>query len=81
MIYACFQDTNIQKKAVLNGFKLEAIFDVPLYHLSHKGMGNDGFSPSKQFYNSAWEWVEFFNESQNNDDWGFSNTEIEYEII
>ena len=81
MIYACFQDTNVQKKAVLNGFKLEAIFDIPLYHLSHKGMGNDGFSPSKQFYNSAWEWVEFFNESQNNDDWGFSNTEIEYEII
>lgn len=81
MIYACFQDTNIQKKAVLHGFKLEAIFDVPLYHLSHVGMGNDGSSPSKQHYNSPWDWVEFFNESQNEDSWGLVNTEIEYEII
>jgi hypothetical protein len=47
MIYACFQDTNIQKKAVLNGFDLEAIYDIPLYHMSHKGMGNDGSSPFK----------------------------------
>jgi hypothetical protein len=51
MYYACFSDTNIQKKAVLNGFNLEAIYDVPLYHMSHLGMGNDGSSPSKQKYN------------------------------
>jgi len=81
MIYACFQDTNIQKKAVLNGFGLEAIFDLPLYHMSHKGMSNDGSSPSKQYYNEAWDWVEWFEESKNTDEWGFSNIEIEYEII
>jgi hypothetical protein len=81
MIYACFSDTNIQKKAVLNGFNLEAHFDLPLYHLSHKGMGNDGSSPSKQLYNSPWEWVEFFTESQNSDGWGLVDIEIEYEII
>ena len=81
MIYACFQDTNIQKKAVLNGYGLEAIYDLPLYHMSHKGMSNDGSSPSKQVYNDAWDWVEFFEESQNTDNWGFSNVEIEFEII
>lgn len=81
MIYACFQDTNIQKKAVLNGFNLEAYFDLPLYHLSHTGMGNDGSSPSKQHYNSAWDWVETFNESYNTDSWGLANTEIEFEIF
>jgi hypothetical protein len=81
MIYACFQDTNIQKKAVLNGFNLEAYFDLPLYHLSHKGMGNDGSSPSKQYYNSAWDWVENFNESQNTNSWGLGDTEIEFEIF
>lgn len=81
MIYACFQDTNIQKKAVLNGFNLEAYFDLPLYHLSHKGMGNDGSSPSKQYYNSAWDWVENFTESQNTNNWGLGNTEIEFEIF
>jgi hypothetical protein len=81
MLYACFGDTNIQKKAVLNGFNLEAYFDLPLYHLSHTGMGNDGSSPSKQHYNNPWDWVEYFTQSQNTDDWGMALTEIEYEII
>jgi len=81
MVYSCFNDTNVQKKAVLNGFNLEAYFDLPLYHLSHRGMGNDGSSPSKQHYNDAWDWVEWFKESQNTEDWGLKNTEIEYEII
>jgi len=81
MLCACFVDTNVQKKAVLNGFNLTPIYDVPLYHLSHKGMGNDGTSPSKQYYNDAWDWVEWFETSQNTDNWGFSDIEIEYEII
>jgi hypothetical protein len=81
MIYACFQDTNIQKKAIINGFNLEAVYDLPLYHMSHKGMGNDGSSPSKQTYNDAWEWVEWFEETQNNENWGFSYIDIEHEII
>jgi hypothetical protein len=81
MIYACFQDTNIQKKAILNGFDLKAIYEVPLYHMSHKGMGNDGSSPSKQKYNSAWEWVEYFQESKNEENWGWNGIDIEFEII
>jgi hypothetical protein len=81
MLYACFGDTNVQKKAVLNGYNLEAHYDLPLYHLSHKGMGNDGSSPSKQYYNDAWDWVEYFSETSNKENWGLSDTEIEYEII
>jgi hypothetical protein len=81
MIHACYPDTNVQKKAVLNGFGLEAIFTIPLYHMSHTGMENDGSSPSKQKYNDPWEWVEFFEESKNNNDWGLNNVEIEFEII
>lgn len=81
MIYSCFNDTNVQKKAILNKYNLEAYYDLPLYHLSHTGMGNDGTSPSKQHYNDPWKWVEYFTESQNDDTWGFANTEIEYEII
>jgi hypothetical protein len=81
MFYACYGDTNVQKKAVLNGYNLEAYYDLPLYHLSHRGMGNDGSSPSKQVYNSALKWVEYFNKSENLDTWGFSPIEIEYEII
>jgi FkbM family methyltransferase len=90
MLYACFVDTNAQKKAVLYGFNLVPIYDIPLYHMSHKGMSNDGSSPSKQHYNDAWEWVENFNKylehghimfSRNADTWGFSNIEIEHELI
>jgi protein tyrosine phosphatase len=81
MLYSCFNDTNVQKKAVLNGYNLEAQYDLPLYHLSHRGMGNDGSSPSKQHYNNAYDWVERFEESQNTDSWGFADTEIEFEII
>jgi hypothetical protein len=81
MIYACFQDTNAQKKALLVGGGLAPVYELPLYHLSHKGMGNDGSSPSKQAYNDAWYWVEFFEKSENLDTWGFSNIEIEYEVL
>jgi hypothetical protein len=90
MLYACFVDTNAQKKSVLYGFGLVPIYDIPLYHMSHKGMGNDGSSPSKQHYNDSWNWVENFNKyyehdhimfSRNADTWGFSNVEIEYELI
>jgi hypothetical protein len=90
MKYACFVDTNVQKKSVLYGFQLKDIYNVPLYHMSHTGMSNDGSSPSKQFYNNAMDWVEYFDKyiennqiliSRNEDSWGFSETEIEYEII
>jgi len=81
MIYSCFNDTNVQKKAVLNGYNLEAYFDLPLYHLSHTGMGNDGSSPSKQHYNDPWEWVENFSQTKNTQDWGLADVDIEFEII
>jgi hypothetical protein len=32
-------------------------------------------------YNDAWDWVEWFTESRNTEDWGFGNTEIEHELI
>jgi len=90
MLYACFVDTNVQKKSVLYGFNLVPVYDIPLYHMSHKGMGNDGSSPSKQHYNDAWQWVEHFNKyeehghimfSRNEDTWGYSNVEIEFEVF
>jgi hypothetical protein len=90
MIYNCFVDTNIQKKVVLNKYNLEAIFDVPMYHMSHKNhLPQDGktdnlhniASKIPPTYNDAWEWVEIFSQSQNTEEWGFSNIEIEYEII
>ncbi len=90
MVYGCYADTNIQKKSILNGFDLVPIYDVPLYHMSHRGMSNDGFSPSKKHYNDPMKWVEYFDKyyshgkhliSKNENTWGSSDVEIEYEII
>ena len=81
MFYACYPDTNIQKKAVLEGFGLEAVYHVPLYHMSHTGMSNDGSSPSKQKYNDPYEWVEWFEETRNTSSWGLGNTNIEIETF
>ena len=81
MYYACFLDTNVQKKAVLNGFGLEAIYNVPLYHMSHTGMGNDGSSPSKQKYNDPYKWVEYYQTTKNPENWGLEGVNIEYEVI
>jgi hypothetical protein len=89
MVYNCFIDTNIQKKVILNGYKLEALFDIPMYHMSHKNILPQSHTtdlhekadknPPK--YNDSWDWVEWFTESKNTDDWGLGNTEIEYELI
>jgi len=90
MLAACFSDTNVQKKSTLYGFNLIPIYDIPLYHMSHEGMGNDGTNPTKQYYNDPYSWVEDFNSyieyghiiySYNSDTWGFSETDIEYEAF
>jgi hypothetical protein len=90
MIFNCFIDTNTQKKAILNGYNLEAIYDIPMYHMSHKNHLPQGGDTSNlheiaetatPVYNDAWTWVEWFKESQNDENWGFANTEIEFEII
>jgi hypothetical protein len=90
MLYACYGDTNAQKKVGLNGFNLEAYYDLPLYHLSHKNMvpqgGNldtlhENAKKTPSSYNDPWTWVEWFTESLNTDNWGFADTEIEFEIF
>ena len=91
MIYSCYVDTNVQKKAVIYGFGLEAVYDIPVYHMNHKtnripqgGNLNTIYSeknskPPK--FNDAWEWVEYFTTSQNSDNWGLADIEIEFEVI
>ena len=90
MLAACFSDTNVQKKSTLYGFNLVPVYDIPFYHMSHEGMGNDGTNPTKQYHNDSWVWVEQFSSyvehehimfSLNPDTWGFNTIEIECEII
>jgi hypothetical protein len=89
MIFNCFIDTNTQKKAVLNGYNLEVVYDIPMYHMSHVNKlpqgGNtivhQAAEKEPPVYNDVWDWVEWFKESQNDENWGLADTEIEFEII
>jgi hypothetical protein len=89
MCYKCFTDTNIQKKAVLNGFGLKVEYDLPIYHMSHENMLPQSHTTKihkaadkkPPRYNDAYEWVECFTTSKNGDNWGLGDTEIEFEIF
>jgi hypothetical protein len=89
MCYKCFTDTNIQKKAVLNGFGLKVEYDLPIYHMSHENMLPQSHTTKihkaadkkPPRYNDAYEWVECFTTSKNEDNWGLGDTEIEFEIF
>ena len=68
--------------------KLKAVFDTPMYHMSHDNILPQAHTTKLHKtadkkpprYNDALDWVEFFTESRNNEDWGLGGTEIEFEI-
>ena len=94
MYHACFVDTNVQKKAVINNFKLEALYNPPLFHMEHgayftkedgtrvideENKGN--FKGDTKAYNNPYEWVEIFTDTKNNESWGLGNTNIQHETF
>ena len=94
MIYACFVDTNVQKKAVLNNYNLEVLYEPALYHMEHgayftKADGtrvqdekNTGaYKGEQNAYNDAYKWVENFQSTKNMDNWGLRDIDIEVETI
>ena len=94
MIYACFVDTNIQKKATLNGFNLEVKYEPAVYHMEHGAYftKEDGtrvqdeqnvgaYKGDNKAYNDPYTWVEKFDKTKNTKDWGLGNIDIEVEII
>ena len=94
MIYACFVDTNVQKKAVINGCKLEVRYEPAVYHMEHgayftkkdgtriKDETNEGaYKGDNQAYNDVWQWVENFDKTKNTENWGLGHVDIEVEVI
>ena len=94
MIYQCYVDSNAQKNSVLNGFKLEVLYNPPLYHMEHGAyytkddgtrvadLENKGaFKGDKKAYNDVWRYVESFTNTNNKDSWGLSNVLIEHETL
>ena len=94
MIYACFVDSNIQKKATLNGFNLEVKYEPAVYHMEHgayftkedgtrvqDGENTGAYKGDNKAYNDPHTWVEKFEKTRNTKDWGLGNIDIEVEVI
>lgn len=75
MYLRCFSDTNTQKKAVLNRYKLEAIFSPPVFHISHDE------HESESARNSPIYWVDNFRKTENTENWGFKDIDFDIEVI
>ncbi len=81
LIYTLYSDTNLQKKALMHGYDLKALYSPALFHIDH-GPGGGGFMTGiNKKTNDMHRAVTFQHETQNEDTWGFSNIEIEYEVL
>jgi len=84
LIYPLYADTNVQKKSVKHGFNLKAIFNPPMFHINHgsKGWGGGGFAEGiNKTANDIHRAITFQEQTENFPNWGFSDIEIEFEVI
>jgi hypothetical protein len=81
MIYPLYADTNIQKKAIMHGFGLKAIFEPPMFHIWH-GRGAAGiYDGINKKGNDPQKYISLFTRTLNTPEWGFSYIDIEHEVI
>jgi hypothetical protein len=81
LIYSLYADTNVQKKALMHGFGLKAIYNPALFHIEH-GRGGGGFLDGiNKVTNDPYRAIVYQNKTENSDSWGFGDTEIEFEIF
>ena len=81
LIYSLYADTNIQKKAVMHGYGLKALYDPALFHIDH-GRGGGGFLDGiNKKTNDPYRAIMYQKQTENLESWGFGNTEIEYEMF
>ena len=84
LIYPLFADTNVQKKAVMHGFGLKAIYNPPMFHINHgsKGWGGGGIADGiNKKSNDQYRAIIYQQRTENTESWGFGDTEIEFEIF
>lgn len=70
LINRFFSDTNVQKKATIYGHNLIALYDIPVFHIAHKGGKSERI-------NSVLYAVLNFDKTTNPETWGFSNYNFE----
>lgn len=67
-----FMDTNLQKKVMLEGYKLEVHKELPVFHINHGGgFGGSGGINDRDFS------IRNFVKSTNKDTWGFSDCKVD----
>lgn len=81
LIYSLYADTNVQKKAVMHGFGLKALYNPALFHIDH-GRGGGGFldginKKTNDFYRA----IIGQDRTLNSSTWGFGATDIEFEVF
>ena len=84
LIYPLFADTNVQKKAVMHGHGLKAIYNPPMFHINHgsKGWGGGGIADGiNKKSNDQYRAVIYQKQTENSETWGFGDTEIEFEVF
>jgi len=84
LIYPLYADTNVQKKAVKHGFGLKAIYNPPMFHINHgsKGWGGGGIADGiNKVSNDPYRAIHSQELTENQDTWGFSTIDIEFETI
>lgn len=81
LIYSLYADTNVQKKAAMHGFGLKALYSPALFHIEH-GKGGGGFLDGiNKKTNDPYRAIVHQNQTQNPENWGFSDIDIEYETF
>jgi len=81
LIYVLYSDTNVQKKAVMHGFELKAIYSPALFHIEH-GKGGGGFLDGiNKKTNDPYRAIIYQDKTENSESWGFGDTEIEFETF
>jgi hypothetical protein len=81
LIYSLYADTNVQKKAVMHNFGLKALYTPALFHINH-GKGGGGFLDGiNKKTNDPYRAIAYQGVTQNSENWGFSNIEIEFETL
>ena len=81
LVYALYTDTNVQKKAVMHGYGLKALYSPYIFHINH-GPGGGGFLTGyNPIANDPYKAIISQNKTNNSELWGFGGIDIEYEVF
>ena len=75
LLRAQFADTNVQKKAMIHGYKLKAIYDIDVFHLNHAQGGGGSKGSNKVAVNDS-NSLKTQNRTQNDEHWGLWKQDV-----